>query len=179
MTLVSTYNAEWPLWFQRVREVLAEKLGPHCLGIEHVGSTAVPGMTAKPIIDLDVIIEQDQFGKVKELLGEIGYSHQGDLGIPGREAFKLEDAKLAAALPPHYLYVCSRGSAELKRHLAFRDFLRARPDWAARLSELKRALCELHSDDREAYMEGKSALVQEITCLALQDSRSVRFQTGP
>jgi GrpB-like predicted nucleotidyltransferase (UPF0157 family) len=60
--------------------------------------------------------------------------------------------------------------AELKRHLAFRDFLRAHPEWAARLSELKRSLCEQHGDDRDAYMAGKDALVREITALAMGEA---------
>jgi len=177
MTLVSEYNPAWPSWFQQIRALVAEKLGSYCLTIEHVGSTAVPGMTAKPIIDLDVVIESDQFEKVRILLSELGYYHQGDLGIPEREAFALENAEMVQALPPHHLYLCPRASAELTRHLAFRNFLRARPDWVSRLSELKRSLSELHGNDREAYMEGKSAMVQEITCSALQDSEKRHQQS--
>jgi len=168
MDLVTEYNLDWPTWFERIREVIAEKLGPACATIEHVGSTAVPGMVAKPIIDLDVVIEPDAFETVKALLAELGYRHEGDLGIPEREAFALDNADLAAALPPHHLYVCPRDSAELKRHLAFRDFLRAHSEWASRLSELKRLLSERHGDDGEAYMAGKDALVREITALAVQ-----------
>ena len=168
MSLVTEYNPDWPTWFERLREVIAEKLGPACLSIEHVGSTAVPCMVAKPIIDLDVVIEPGQFETVKALLAELGYRHEGDLGIPEREAFTLENPDLAVALPPHHLYVCPRESAELKRHLAFRDFLRANPAWASRLSALKRSLCDRHGDDRDAYMSGKDALAREITALALQ-----------
>jgi GrpB-like predicted nucleotidyltransferase (UPF0157 family) len=175
MSLVSEYNAEWPVWFERIREVVARKLGPACLAVEHVGSTAVPGMAARPIIDLDVVVEPDRFENVKRLLAELGYRHEGDLGIPEREAFTLENRELAAALPPHHLYVCPRESAELKRHLAFRGFLRAHPEWASRLSELKRSLEERHGDDREAYMAGKDALVREITALAAQEVTG----TGP
>ena len=170
MSLVSEYNPAWPSWFLRVREVLAERLGATCLAIEHVGSTAVPGMTAKPIIDIIVVIERDMFQTVSALLDELGYRHQGDLGIQGREAFRLESCAVTAGLPPHHLYVCPRESEELKKQIAFRDYLRANPEWVLRLSELKRSLCEQHGADREAYMEGKSAMVQEITCLALQHS---------
>jgi GrpB-like predicted nucleotidyltransferase (UPF0157 family) len=170
MALVSEYNPAWPSWFRRIKEVIGQKLGPTCLAIEHVGSTAVPGMTAKPIIDLNVVIERGGSDAVSDLLGELGYRHQGDLGIPDREAFKLEDPGLSARLPPHHLYVCPRDSEELKRQIAFRDHLRANPECASRLSELKRALCEQHGDDREAYMAGKSAMVRHITALALEDS---------
>ena len=167
MDLVTDYNPDWPTSFERIRDVIAEKLGPTLLAIEHVGSTAVPGMVAKPIIDLDVVIEPDRFETVKGLLGELGYRHEGDLGIPEREAFKLDGPGPAAALPPHHLYVCPRHSAELRRHRAFRAFLHAHPDWASRLSALKRSLCDRHGDDREAYMAGKDALVREITGLAV------------
>ncbi len=170
MSLVTEYNPDWPAWFERVRDVFAGKLGSAFLAIEHLGGTAVPGMVAKPIIDLDVVIEPGRLEIVKGLLAELGYRHEGDLGIPKRDAFKLENAELAAALPPHHLYVCPRGSAELRRHLAFRNFLRADPAWASRLSALKRSLCDRHGDDREAYMAGKDALVREITALALQEA---------
>jgi GrpB-like predicted nucleotidyltransferase (UPF0157 family) len=167
MTLVSEYHPAWPSWFLQIRQLVAEKLGPTCLAIEHVGSTAVPGMTAKPIIDVAVVIECDMFQVVRALLAELGYHHEGDLGIQGREAFKLENPGMSARLPPHHLYVCPRQSEELKRQVAFRDYLRANPEWVLKLSELKRSLCDRHGADREAYMEGKSAMVQEITSLAL------------
>ena len=170
MSLITEYSPDWPAWFERIRDAIAEKLGSTFLAIEHVGSTAVPGMVAKPIIDLDMVIEPGLFETVKGLLGELGYRHDGDLGIPEREAFTLENSELAAALPPHHLYVCPRDSAELKRHRAFRAFLHAHPDWAERLSELKRALAAQHGDDRDAYIAGKDALVREITALAMQEA---------
>ena len=170
MDLVTDYNPDWPAWFERIRDLIARKLGPTFLAIEHVGSTAVPGMVAKPIIDLDVVIEPDLFETVKRLLGEFGYRHEGDLGIPEREAFKLDGPGPAAALPPHHLYVCPRHSAELARHRAFRALLRAHREWAERLSELKRSLVTQYGDDREAYMAGKDALVRKITALAVAEA---------
>ncbi len=171
MSLVSEYNPDWPDWFARIREAVAEKLGPACLAIEHFGSTSVPGMVAKPVIDVDVVVEPGRFEEVKALLLELGYRHEGDLGIPEREAFRLDADGPAAALPPHHLYVCPCESPELGRHRAFRSFLLAHPDWAARLSELKRSLVAQHGDDREAYIAGKDALVKEITVLAMEEAR--------
>lgn len=167
MSLITEYNPDWPDWFARIREALAEKLGAACLSIEHFGSTSVPGMVAKPVIDIDVVIEPDRFEEVKALLAELGYRHEGDLGIPEREAFRLHGSGPAMALPDHHLYVCPCESAELKRHRAFRAFLIAHPEWAARLSELKRSLVAQHGDDREAYIAGKDALVKDITALAM------------
>ena len=170
MSLVTDYNPDWPTSFARIRDVIAEKLGTTFLTIEHFGSTSVPGMVAKPIIDLDVVIEPAMFETVKALLGELGYRHEGDLGIPEREAFKLDGPGPAAALPPHHLYVCPRHSAELRRHRAFRAFLRAHREWAERLSELKRSLAAQYGDDREAYIAGKDALVRKITALAVAEA---------
>ena len=91
-------------------------LGDVSVEIRHVGSTAVRGIKAKPIIDIDVVIEdQGCFEKVKLALETIGYHHEGDLGIPGREAFKYEGKD---HLRKHHLYVCSKDAGELKRHIS-------------------------------------------------------------
>ena len=168
VTLVERYNPDWPNWFATLRARFETKLRGHVVGIEHVGSTSVPGMTAKPIIDLDIVIEEDQFGKVKSLLAELGYFHQGDLGIPGRDAFDLSDADLKESLPNHHPYVCPETSDELRRHLAFRDFLRQSPEYVRRLSDLKWELALKYENDRQAYMDGKDALCKEIREKALQ-----------
>lgn len=171
VTLVESYNPAWPAWFDQIRAFVEPKLDgiPHAM--EHVGSTAVPGMTAKPIIDVDVVVDPQAFSSVKGRLEEIGYVHEGDLGVPGREAFDLSNPDTKAKLPAHHLYVCKRGCRALRDHLAFRDFMRSHPDWVRQLSDLKRSLCEQYNDDREAYMNGKAAMVREITELAMRNAR--------
>ena len=114
------------------------------------------------------------FPDVKDRLERLGYVHQGDLGIAGREAFDLVDAEARARLPEHYLYACDEDAYELRKHLAFRDFLRQHPDWRERLSRLKEALCLEHDSDRQAYMDGKTDLVQEITALATNTNHWAR-----
>lgn len=168
VTLVQPYNADWPYWFERVKAFVEPALAgvPHA--IEHVGSTAVPGMTAKPIVDADVIVERSVFPLVKDRLATLGYLHQGDLGILDREAFVLADAQLKQSLPPHHLYVCITGAAALRDHLCFRDLLRAHPDWVERLSQHKEELCRQFDNDRQAYIDGKSDMVREITALAVE-----------
>lgn len=126
VTLVEKYNPEWPKWFEEIKAFLGEKVTQTCIRIEHVGSTSVRKMTAKPIIDLILVIEPRDFEKIKELLGERGYYHQGDLGIKNREAFDLKDVPVKGSMPRHHLYVCPKHSAELKKEIAFRDFLRHR-----------------------------------------------------
>ena len=170
VTLVESYNPAWPAWFDRVKAFIEPKLDDISHTIEHVGSTAVPGLTAKPIIDLDVVVDRQAFSAVRGRLEDLGYIHQGDLGVAGREAFDLSDPGTRAELPAHHLYVCERGCQALRDHLAFRDFMRPHPDWIRKLSDLKRSLCEQYHDDREAYMNGKAAMVREITELAMSSS---------
>ena len=118
---VVPYDAGWKDAFDRIKEEIEEALGALALGIEHVGSTSVEGMYAKPCIDLDVIVGEDAMDAVIRALAEIGYIHEGNLGIEGREAFCYEGK---THLMKHHLYVCPKGSRELCRHVAFRDYLR-------------------------------------------------------
>lgn len=162
------YDPAWPEAFAGISQAVAAALGPLALRIEHVGSTAVPGLGAKPIIDLDVVIESPRvLPLVVEALSTLGYTHEGDGGIPGREAFRREGATFPAdgsrrEWPDHHLYVCPRHSEELRRHLRFRDYLRSHPDSAARYDALKRDLARRYANDIDAYVEGKSAFVERI-----------------
>ena len=162
------YDPAWAGTFAGISAVVAAALGPLALRIEHVGSTSVPGLGAKPIIDLDVVIGSPRsLPLVVEALRTLGYSHDGDGGIPGREAFRREGVTVPAdgsgrAWPAHHLYVCPRDSGELRRHLRFRDYLRGHPDCAARYEALKRDLARRHASDIDAYVAGKSAFVERI-----------------
>lgn len=162
------YDPAWAEAFAGISQAVAAALGPLALRIEHVGSTAVPGLGAKPIIDLDVVIESPGvLALVVEALKTLGYSHEGDGGIPGREAFRREGATVPAngsgrLWPAHHLYVCPRDSEELGRHLRFRDYLRSHPEAAARYEALKRDLAHRYANDIDAYIEGKSAFVERI-----------------
>jgi GrpB-like predicted nucleotidyltransferase (UPF0157 family) len=170
VTLVERYNPEWPRQFVMLHAFLGRNLAGTYHAIEHVGSTAVPGMVAKPVIDIDIVVRAGAFERVKTYLEAIGYEHEGDKGIAGREAFRLADAGLAGALPRHHLYVLEADAEELRRHLAFRDYLRAHPEDVKRLSDLKWALAERFDNDLEAYVDGKAALVREILDAALQQA---------
>jgi len=174
VTLVQPYDPEWPSHFQQIKAFLKPGVGDVNCAIEHVGSTAIPGMMAKPIIDIDVVITPGTFPTVKRRLEVLGYVHQGDLGLPKREAFDLVDGEAKARLPEHHLYVCEDGAYELRKHLAFRDFMRQNPEWRERLNRLKRELCMKYNNDRQAYMDGKAAMVEEITELAMAGSEQMR-----
>lgn len=165
VTLVEKYNPEWPQWFEEIKAFLGDRIAKACIRIEHVGSTSIPGMTAKPIIDMILVIEPESWEEMKSLLEERGYYHEGDLGIKDREAFKLIDE---TPLPGHHLYVCPEDNLALKEETAFRDYLKKHPADARGLSTLKWQLAEKYDNNRASYIEGKAALCQEITQKALE-----------
>ena len=172
VTLVEEYNPLWTSWFEQLKTRLEGALDSVPHSIEHVGSTAVPSMTAKPIIDITILIEAGGFPAVRERLAEIGYDHVGDQEIPGREVFKMPDEALKASLPAHHLYVCENWARPLIEFLAYRDFMRRHPEWRQKLNALKRSLCEQYDNDRQSYMDGKSDMVREIINLALREAAS-------
>lgn len=134
MKYIVAYNQDWPKGFEQIAAYVKAFLPESC-AFHHVGSTSVPGMPAKDIIDLDIEYVHGFLQVVINGLKDAGYEHQGDLGIPGREAFKPLAGSCAASLPVHHLYACETGAFELKRHLAYRDYLRAhagRAEWLAR-----------------------------------------------
>ena len=162
---LSDYNPAWPLWFAEINRYLRHHL-PHFLAIEHIGSTSIAGMAAKPIIDIDRVVAAGQMTATIEALTNAGYTHQGDLGIVGREAFK-QVGEAAYALPAHHLYACEQNSIELQKHISFRDYLRTHSNEASRLSELKRRLAWTDHLSRAEYIEAKGPAVQDITQKAL------------
>lgn len=158
--VVMPYDENWKQAFEDIKTELDAALGDLALRIEHVGSTSVEGLSAKPVIDIDVVIEDTSMLEfVIVALAKIGYSHEGDLGIPGREAFKYEGKD---HLMKHHLYVCAKDSAELKRHLAFRDYLRSHPEAVKEYSRVKTEGAELYPYDIDKYIEYKSPFIDGI-----------------
>ena len=153
--VVVDYNPAWVSMFALLRDRLAAALGDLQVTIDHVGSTAVPGAAAKPIIDIDVAVQpKEEADAAIRLLENAGYRHLGDLGIPGREAFESPHG-----LPEHHPYVVVKGNSEHTRHLFFRDYLREHPEETRRYSDLKKSLAAKFRDDREAYTGAKGAFV--------------------
>ena len=157
--IVTVYDPAWPAVFVSLSDMLADALGDTALCIEHVGSTAVPGLAAKPVIDIDVVVRRNDLSTAISKLEAVGYTHQGDQGIPDREAFKQ-----TGEWPSHHLYVCPEDSMELARHIAFRDLLRENAKVRQAYHELKMQLAEIYRDDRVAYTEAKSEFIRD--CLA-------------
>ena len=162
--LVTKYDPKWPLDFQKILEYVAEKLS-HFQSIEHLGSTSVPGMVAKPIIDIVIVVRNEKMNQIIRDLGAKGYRHQGDLGIPGREAFDYLTEKFG--LPKHHLYACYSDNEELRRWRAFKSVLLESKKLRDELSELKLRLVSTPNVTRKLYMEGKQQLAKRITELGL------------
>ena len=158
--VVLPYDVAWQSAFEKIKSEIEEAIGDLILGIEHVGSTSVRGMSAKPCIDIDVVIESSSLlDAVIERLAEIGYIHEGDLGIKDREAFKYTDNP---HLMTHHLYVCPQSSEELRRHITFRDFLRTNPEAVRKYSAVKETAARSFPDDIDKYIEYKSPCIEEM-----------------
>ena len=158
--IVVPYDAHWKTDFEAIRLEIAAAMDGLALAIEHVGSTSVEGLSAKPCIDMDVVIpDRAALGDAIRRLAQIGYQHEGDLGIPDRHAFKYEGK---THLQKHHLYVCPADSRELHRHLTFRNYLRAHPDDAARYSAVKEEAARLYPNDIDSYIRHKSPCIEEI-----------------
>ena len=158
--IVLPYDEQWKLEFLQIKAELTDVLGQLAIEIEHVGSTSVQGLSAKPIIDIDIVIKDySGLGNIISALGKIGYQHEGNLGIAGREAFKYDGKE---HLRKHHLYVCPEDSPELKRHIAFRDYLQTHPDAVREYSRIKEEGAELYPNDIDRYIEHKSPFIEKI-----------------
>ncbi|HET6983710.1 MAG TPA: GrpB family protein [Myxococcaceae bacterium] len=172
--VVVPYDPTWPVDFEALRNVLASALGDVARVIHHVGSTAVPGLAAKPILDVDVeIASREDLVECTRRLARLGYRPVGDLGISGREAFDREGPDVprdgrGRSRPEHHLYVCASDSAELRRHLLVRDFLRANPARADGYGALKLKLAARFREDREGYTRRKSGLIAAMLADAVR-----------
>jgi GrpB-like predicted nucleotidyltransferase (UPF0157 family) len=159
---VVDFDPSWEAAFEQVRSYVWPAVEGLALAVEHVGSTAVKGLAAKPIIDVDVVVAKTHEVAMATLaLAACGYDHEGDLGIPGREAYSGP-----GSLPAHHLYVVVDGAPPYLDHVDLRDYLRTHPEQALRYTREKRRLAHLLKTDREAYVNGKAWLVEELLACA-------------
>jgi GrpB-like predicted nucleotidyltransferase (UPF0157 family) len=165
----STVVAHDPAWahlFRSLRERLRALLADSGAVIEHVGSTAVPGLAAKPIVDIDVVVPTTaDIPDVVRRLESGGYINRGDLGIHGREAFDVPPD-----LPYHHLYVVAVRTKPHRDHVLLRDYLRTHPDAAERYGQRKLEVAHLISaGSRQAYVEAKASMVEELLAAARRE----------
>ena len=157
--VVEKWNPQWKYEYEKIVASLGKDIIYNSIKIEHVGSTSVEGLSSKPVIDLDIVIEKDKFEIIKKLLNKKGYEHEGDLGIEGREAFSYSGKE---ELMTHHLYVCPKDSKELFKHITFRNFLKNNPALASEYSKVKEQAAVLYPDDIDKYMEFKSEIIEKI-----------------
>ncbi len=165
MKCITPYIDDWPNAFQQISRFLRVTLPETCL-IHHVGSTSIPGMPAKNIIDLDIECPNGTMSSIIGALNGAGYFHEGDKGIPMREAFCPKMESPASKLPQHHLYACESQSPELFKHQAFRDYLILHVQRAKWLASKKIAIGK-SAKSRAAYIEKKSDAYAIITIESL------------
>lgn len=155
--MLAAYSPEWPEDFVREHRRLAEALGGLAREIEHVGSTAVEGLVAKPLIDVLIGLHSyDDWPSCLDAMMGLGYECLGEFGIPGRQFFLRGDPTT------HHVHMCEHGGRFWYQTLLFRDHIRERPEVCGRYGELKRELAARHADSREAYTTGKSEFIQMV-----------------
>lgn len=168
---VVAYDPTWSVVFEAEAQQIAQAMGDNMVAIHHIGSTAIPGIYAKPIIDL--LVEVNDIMKVDERRANmvaLGYVALGEFGISGRRYFRKENQN---GIRTHHVHTFEAGTAEVMRHLAFREYMRAHPDEAQRYSDLKRDLAKQYPTNIDRYMDGKDGLIKAMDRKAAQWHRGV------
>jgi GrpB-like predicted nucleotidyltransferase (UPF0157 family) len=162
------HDPEWDNAFQREALKLREILGDEIVAIHHIGSTSIPGITAKPVIDILAEARRiEDINHYNEAMAHTGYEARGEFGIPGRRFFMKGVPKRT-----HNLHIFQTGSPDVDRHLAFRDYMIAHPEDARKYSELKQKLALRHKGDIDGYCDGKDAFVKDMEKKAIAWAKS-------
>jgi GrpB-like predicted nucleotidyltransferase (UPF0157 family) len=173
--LIIPYQAAWANHFEQIKKKLLGTLPNLAITVEHIGSTSVPLLAAKDIIDIDLIYKEDaDFDQIKTKLENFGYSHKGNQDIEGREVFKRNGTKYDEVLDTiaHHLYVCKYDCGELQRHILFRDYLR-KHDFARNFYQnLKYELAKEANNDRKVYANDKELKASSFINYIVELSKS-------
>jgi len=163
--LLEKYNSDWIKHFADIKREIETGFDGIVYSIEHVGSTAVPGLDSKPIIDIDIIYSNPpDFEKIKGKLEALGYYHNGNQGIEERDVFKRSGKRMNEILDSikHHLYVCPAGSKALERHLLSRNFLR-KNEWARlKYEQMKYDLAGKANQNKKTYASLKELHVNDF-----------------
>ena len=162
--VVTDYNPEWERMFEEEARAFREILGDNCVDIQHIGSTAVPGLAAKPVIDImPVVTSLEEVDKMAGRFIEIGYEYLGEYGIPGRRYLRKGGDERT-----HQAHIfASTDTDNIARHLLFRDYLRTHEKERDAYGKLKKALAKKFPYDIESYCDGKEAFVKDIEAKGL------------
>jgi GrpB-like predicted nucleotidyltransferase (UPF0157 family) len=155
------YDPRWPQLFAAERQRIRDQWGTLALRLEHIGGTAIPGMCAKPVLDMAAGRPRDASTQdYVAALKQAGYEHRGERGVPGRQFFRRGQPRA------YHVHLVEEGGPQWRDYLAFRDYLRTHAEAAREFADLKRVLAARFAKYREAYMNAKSSHVQEILRLA-------------
>src|SRR3712207_1186257 len=167
---VVPHDPRWRDAFEAEAKRIAEALGENVMAVHHVGSTAIPGIYAKPIVDMLVEVrDASEVDGRSRSMEALGYEVMGEYGIHGRRYFRKDSRE---GIRTHHVRAFEAGSAEALRHLAFRDYMIAHPADAQRYSELKRRLADEHPQNMDGYIDGKDGFIKEI------DARAARWRAS-
>ena len=161
---VLNYDPEWPLKYERERKAIAEILDGNGISIYHIGSTSVPGLAAKPIIDMMAVVRSlEKVDDAREKFSELGYEYLGEFGIAGRRYFRKGGDERT-----HQIHIFQADDwNNIGRHLAFRDYMRTHEKERAEYAKIKTALAQRFPYDIDGYCDGKDAFVRELEKRAL------------
>jgi len=173
---LSRHNPEWEKIYLKERDLLLSAIGSSIIDIQHVGSTSIKGLKAKPIIDIAVAVESLQQGfELIEQLKSIGYIYKGDAGVSGRHFFSKGNTKSKT----HYLHVCELNNDVWLHLILFRDYLRANKKIMKEYEQLKQELAVTFSDNREAYLLGKRKYIDDIVNKVKGELSEKHYEDNP
>lgn len=162
----SEYSSDWPVLFEREASFWRNLLGAEAIAIHHIGSTSVPGLASKSIIDLmPEVARIDTIDKLTPLLEKSGYKAWGEYGLEGRRLFTKDNSE---GVRTHNIHIYPAGHPSVIRHLAFCAYLREFPDVKIAYEQLKRQTYDLHPHDIEAYNNGKNDFIKKYEAIALE-----------
>ena len=164
--VVASYDTRWPSEFEWAAGEIVAAIGSNLLALHHIGSTSIPGMYAKPVIDM-LAVANDLSGIDQGVakLEQLGYEAMGEFGIVGRRYFRRDDD---VGRRTHQIHAFAARSPHIRRHVLFRDFMRAHPQSAKQYGQLKLKLAADHPFDMGAYMDGKDSFIEDMESRALQ-----------
>lgn len=158
---LTPYAVEWKRLFDEERLLLQAAVGRYVLDIQHIGSTSIPGMMAKPVLDIGIAVLQYEEAQVcLEPIKRLGYEYRGEHGMPRRHYFVKGDPRT------HHLHMVERGSRDWENMILFRDYLIQHPEVARDYMGLKMALVRRFMGDRKAYQDGKRPFIERVLRLA-------------
>ena len=162
--LVKPYNPSWAVAFDSASELVMNAMGFNAIEACHIGSTAIPNIWAKPIIDMMITVTNiDTVDTCNQAMAKLGYEANGEFGIPARRYFRKDDK---SGKRTHQIHIFPPDSDHVQRHLAFRDFMNVHPKWAIRYSDLKRGLAAKHPHSIADYIAGKDAFIKHVDTIA-------------